>query len=149
MLALRAARVAPSPRTLTWLVRQPNRDGGFGFAGKGSESDVDDTGATLEALAGARVAGAPRTRSRAVAYLRRQQDRDGGFPSQPGESSNAQSTAWAVQGLDAAGADPASLHINGAVSPLAYLRSLIAANGSIRYARGDSSRRRCGSPARR
>ena len=106
VLALRAARVAPSPRTLTWLVRQPNRDGGFGFAGKGSESDVDDTGATLEALAGARVAGAPRARSRAVAYLRRQQDHDGGFPSQPGGGSNAQSTAWAIQGLDAIGGQP-------------------------------------------
>ena len=51
----------------------------------------------------ARAAGAV---SRAVAFLRRQQNRDGGFPSQPGRSSNAQSTAWAIQGLDAAGVSP-------------------------------------------
>ena len=136
VLALRGAGVAPSPRTLAWLVRQQDGDGGFGFAGRGSGSDVDDTGATLEALAGVRVAGAARVRSRAVSYLRRRQDRDGGFPSQPGEGSNSQSTAWAIQGLDASGVNPASLHLNGAISPLAYLRSLIAANGSVAYSRG-------------
>jgi hypothetical protein len=75
-------------------------------------------------------------RARAITYLRRHQNRDGGFPSEPGQTSNAQSTAWAVQGLDAAGADPASLHRGGSPSPLAYLRSLIAPNGSLRYARG-------------
>ena len=42
----------------------------------------------------------------------------------------------AVQGLLAAGADPSSLHRKGAPSPLDYLRSLIAGDGHIRYARG-------------
>ena len=134
ILALRAAGLTPAPRTLAWLARQQNRDGGFSFGTAGGQSDVDDTGAALEALA--RDPGAAGTRARALAYLRRRQDRDGGFPSQPGQGSNAQSTAWAVQGLDAAGVNPASLHRAGAPSPLAYLRSLIAANGSMRYARG-------------
>ena len=71
-----------------------------------------------------------------MAFLRRQQNRDGGFPSQPGMGSNAQSTAWAIQGLDAAGVSPAGLHRGGAVSPLAYLDSLVAANGAVRYSRG-------------
>ena len=84
------------------------RDGGFSFTGGGGSSDVDDTGAALEALAG--EPGARGREPRAVAYLRRQQDRDGGFPSQAGMSSNAQSTAWAIQGLDAAGVSPATLH---------------------------------------
>jgi energy-coupling factor transport system substrate-specific component len=137
VLALRSAGIVPSRRTLAWLVRQQGHDGGFGFAGAGSESDVDDTGATLEALAGARVAGVWRLRARAVGYIRRYQDRDGGFPSQPGGGSNAQSTAWAIQGLDAAGVNPASLHLHGSASPLAYLRRLTAANGSVSYARGD------------
>ena len=137
VLALRSAGVAPSRRTLAWLVRQQNHDGGFGFAGAGSESDVDDTGATLEALAGASVAGVSQTRSRAVGYIRRHQDRDGGFPSEPGQGSNAQSTAWAIQGLDAAGVNPDSVHLHGSSAPLAYLRGLTAANGSIDYARGD------------
>ena len=54
----------------------------------------------------------------------------------PGAGSNAQSTAFAVQGLIAAGVDPSSLHRRGAPSPLDYLRSLIAADGHVRYARG-------------
>jgi energy-coupling factor transport system substrate-specific component len=134
VLALRAADVTPGRRTLAWLVRQQDSDGGFSFARAGAQSDIDDTGATLEALA--RDPAARAARARAITYLRRHQDRDGGFPSQPGQGSNAQSTAWAVQGLDAAGADPASLHRGGSPSPLAYLRSLIAPNGSLRYARG-------------
>ena len=80
--------------------------------------------------------GAAQRPRRAVAYIRRQQDRDGGFPGQPGAGSNAQSTAWAVQGLIAAGVNPGALHRGGAPSPLAYLRSLIAADGHVRYSRG-------------
>ena len=105
VLALRSAGVPPTRRTLAWLVRQQDRDGGFSFAGAGSDSDVDDTGATLEALAGARVPGAAAARSRAVTYIRGQQDRDGGFQSFPGAGSNAQSTAWAIQGLEAVGVE--------------------------------------------
>jgi energy-coupling factor transport system substrate-specific component len=134
VLALRSTGAPPGARTLRWLLAQPDADGGFGFAGAGSSSDVDDTGAVLEALAGDRAAG--RVISRAVAYLRRQQDRDGGFPSQSGMGSNAQSTAWAIQGLDAVGVSPAGFHRDGAVSPVAYLDALTATNGAVRYASG-------------
>ena len=136
VLALRADGVSASGRTLRWLVRQQDRDGGFSFGGAGGASDVDDTGAALEALAGDPGAGS--TRSRAVAFLRRQQNHDGGFPSQPGMDSNAQSTAWAIQGLDAAGVSPASLHRGGAIPPLAYLDALVAPSGAVRYAHGVS-----------
>ena len=136
VLALRSAGVAPPAASLAWLVRQQDSDGGFNFATRGGLSDVDDTGATLEALAGAGGSAAARARTLAVAYIRRQQDRDGGFPGMPGAGSNAQSTAFGVQGLLAAGVDPSSLHRKGAPSPLDYLRSLIAGDGHIRYARG-------------
>ena len=134
VLALRSDGVGAPARTLRWLVHQQGSDGGFGFAGGGGSSDVDDTGATLEALAGDHAAAS--AISRAVGYLRGQQERDGGFPSQPGLSSNAQSTAWAIQGLDAAGVSPASLHRGGAISPLAYLDSLVGSDGAVRYSRG-------------
>jgi Prenyltransferase and squalene oxidase repeat len=136
ILALRAAGVAVPARTDGWLLAQQNHDGGFGFARRGGSSDVDDTGAALEALAslpGSRAAG---VRARAIAYVRRQQDHDGGFPSQPGEGSNAQSTAWAVQGLDAAGVSPSGVRHAGGPSPLAYLQSLIGRDGAVAYARG-------------
>ncbi len=133
VLALRSARVPAPARTISWIVRQQDGDGGFNFATAGATSDVDDTGATLEALAGV---GGARVRERAVDFIRGQQNSDGGFPSQPGGPSNAQSTAWAVQGLLAAGVDPGSLHRGNAVSPLAFLSSLTGPDGHVEYSRG-------------
>jgi hypothetical protein len=71
-----------------------------------------------------------------VSFLRHQQDRDGGFPSEPGGGSNAQSTAWAIQGLVASGVSPAGFRVAGGSTAIAYLLSLAGPNGSIRYARG-------------
>jgi energy-coupling factor transport system substrate-specific component len=138
IFALRA--VGHSPRfgaireAAGWIERQQNPDGGFGFGGRGSASDVDDTGAALQALAGAgarnrRVLGA------AIGYLTRSQNPDGGFPQRYGGESNAQSSAWAVQGLIAGGRAPAAVRRNGSRSPIGYLESLQAPGGSIRYSR--------------
>jgi hypothetical protein len=126
VLALRAARSAVPSSMLGWLIRQQGRDGGFNYATAGGASDIDDTGAVLEALAGAER---PAT-ARAVRFIDAQQDRDGGFPSEQGSGSNAQSTAWAVQGLLAA-------HAGGRTvgRALAYLSSLIAPDGHVRYSR--------------
>ena len=114
-----------------WLAHQQNRDGGFGYAARGSASDVDDTGAALQAVVAASAPDGPVV-SGAVNYLVRNQQADGGYPQQRGGLTNAQSTAWAVQGLIAAGRDPS--HVSrGGRSPLDYLRSLVAADGSVRY----------------
>ncbi len=123
VLALRAAGAPVNAATNNWLANQQDSDGGFNFARRGGSSDVDDTGAALEALG---------PNGRAVSFLHSQQNGDGGFPSQPGGPSNAQSTAWAVQGLIAAGAGLGGLHHG---SPLDYLRSLIAADGHVQYSR--------------
>jgi energy-coupling factor transport system substrate-specific component len=138
ILALRAAGYPPaSPvvhHALLWLGRQQNLDGGFGFGARGGPSDVDDTAAALQALvaAGARSGAAP---ARAGAFLLRSQNPDGGYPQLPGGSSNAQSTSWAVQGLVAAGRDPARVTREGSRSPVGYLATLLAADGSVRYSR--------------
>ncbi|MGH2859071.1 MAG: hypothetical protein ACRDMJ_16475, partial [Solirubrobacteraceae bacterium] len=136
VLALRGAGAGVPARMLAWLAVQQDRDGGFSFAGRGGASDVDDTGAALQALAADRAASA--VRRQAVSFLRRQQNRDGGLPSLPGMSSNSQSTAWAVQGLLAAGVAPSEFRRAGGPSPLDYLRSLAGSNGAIAYARGMS-----------
>jgi energy-coupling factor transport system substrate-specific component len=117
-----------------WIEQQQNADGGFGFGGHGSPSDVDDTGTALQALvdAGARNAHAL---GAAADYLIRSQNLDGGFPQQYGSESNAQSTAWAIQGLIAAGRNPGSVRRRGSRSPEGYLESLLAPGGSIRYSR--------------
>ena len=126
VLALRAAGVVVPANTVGWLIRQQDADGGFNFGTAGGASDVDDTGAVLEALGGPRG----RATVRAVRFIDAQQGADGGFPSQAGSGSNAQSTAWAVQGLLAAGAGGKPVG-----RALAYLTSLIAPDGHIRYSR--------------
>jgi prenyltransferase beta subunit len=137
VLALKAAGYgANTPRlraAARWLVRQQNTDGGFGFATRGGPSDVDDTAAAVQALVTARIQGGATARARR--YLLRAQNLDGGFPQQPGDDSNAQSTAWAIQGLTAAGADVRNFSRQGSRSPGAYLDSLVAADGSVRYSR--------------
>jgi energy-coupling factor transport system substrate-specific component len=130
ILAFRAAGIAPHAATTRWLVRQHDRDGGFNYLGAGGSSDIDDTGAVLEALG----TGAASVSARAVRFIEAHQNRDGGFPSQPGGLSNAQSTAWGVQGLLASGAgDRTARH--AVQRALAYLRSLTASDGHVRYSR--------------
>jgi hypothetical protein len=94
---------------------------------------VDDTAAALQALA--TLGGRKAALRRAAGYIRGVQNTDGGLPQQRGGSSNAQSTAWAIQGLVAAGVPLGSVRRNGAPTPLAYLRSLVGANGAVRYSR--------------
>ncbi|HEX5310114.1 MAG TPA: prenyltransferase/squalene oxidase repeat-containing protein [Solirubrobacteraceae bacterium] len=135
ILALRAAGESAGSTAVNgaarWLAHQQNPDGGFGYAARGTASDVDDTGAALQAVVAASVPDGPVVSS-AVGYLQHAQNSDGGYPQERGGLSNAQSTAWAAQGLIAAGRNPSSVR-RGGRSPLDYLRSLAAANGSVRY----------------
>ena len=138
VLALRSARVpardAQIRAAATWLARQQNRDGGWGFATKGGGSDVDDTAAVVQALAAAGRRSGPPVK-RALAFLRRNQNPDGGFPLLPGQGSNAMSTGWAIQALVAAGVRPQRVRRGGARSPLAYLRSLVGGSGVVQFSR--------------
>ena len=85
------------------------------------------TGATRQALAVVGRGQSPAAR-RAVDWLRANQNDDGGFGQFRGRDSNAQSTAYAVQGLVAADAGGAVLS-----RALAYLRGLQRGDGSIAY----------------
>ncbi len=113
VLALRSAGMAPAPaHDRLAAARQQNSDGGFGFAAAERSSDLDDTGAVLEALAGVPGAGrGPRARRGVPAP--RSRTATAALPRQPGAGSNAQSTAWAIQGLLAAGVPPASVRHGG------------------------------------
>jgi energy-coupling factor transport system substrate-specific component len=138
ILALRAAgrsrRDGTVRRAASWVLRQANADGGFSFATRGSPSGIDDTGAAIQGLAAAGLR-TTRTVRRAADYLVARQSPDGGFPLVRGAGSNAQSTAWAIQGLLAAGRDPARVRRGGGRDGLAYLRSLTAPDGEVRYSR--------------
>jgi energy-coupling factor transport system substrate-specific component len=137
-LAYRAGGLTASApgvrRTRAWIASQQNPDGGFNTFGRGGPSGVDDTASAIEGLAAA-GAGGSRTVSRAVGFLRRVQNPDGGYPLIPGDRSNAQSTAYVVQGFVAAGRDPGAVRRAGSRSPLQLLRTLIAPDGSVRYSR--------------
>lgn len=140
LLALRAAGRSPKSRAIkgsaAWLGQQQNADGGFSFATRGGGSFVDETGAALQGLV---AAGKRRSRriARALAYLRTAQNDEGGFGQSAGYRSNAQSTAWAVQGIVAAGADPARFG-HTSRSPLSFLASLRQPDGSYRYSRSSA-----------
>ena len=131
ILALEAAgRTGGNARSAAWLRGAANGDGGWGFV-KRAQSDPDSTGAVLQALtAGGGSGGAL---AAGVRYLRGAQRGGGGFALSGGQV-NAQSTAWAVQGLIAAGVRPRKVR-SGGRSPLDYLASLRAGDGHYRYSR--------------
>jgi energy-coupling factor transport system substrate-specific component len=139
VFALRAAGYSSHSATIRaaagWLAREQDKDGGFGFATAGGGSDVDDTAAVLQALHAAGVSSRGASIARGVAYLLRAQNPDGGYPQQIGGSSNAQSTAWAIQGLIAAGREVGAVRRQGSRTPVEYLESLVQSDGSVRYSR--------------
>lgn len=109
--------------TTRFILAQQTRAGGFAWYAHG-QPDSNDTAAALEALRVAGVNGAPVTR--AVKFLRTFQNRDGGFELTHGRGSDAQSTAWAIQGFVAAGVRPPR-------AAFAYLARLKRPDGSYRY----------------
>lgn len=127
ILALRAggagsAAVEPS---ISWLVKVQNGDGGWGDT-PGSASTADGTGAAMQAIPGTKAA------RRGLTYLRKHQRSSGGFPLGGSGGVNAQSTAWAVQGMLAVGAEPDSVRKKGK-SPLDYLTARQEPDGHFRY----------------
>ncbi len=110
-----------------WLLAQQNADGGYGFIAS-AQSDTDDTGAVLQALAAAGRRGSGQAQ-KAVAYLRKTQNADGGWGQMAGRSSNTQSTAWVVQGLVAMRISPDSV----GAGPVRYIQRLQRRDGHVRY----------------
>ena len=131
ILALRRSGVSASSGTIRtaarWLERHQNSDGGFNVGGRGA-SGIDDTGYAAQALARGRAAAAPRAPRRASSPASRA--RRAASRSARGGAPNAQSTAYAVQGLVAAGG-----HERAVRRGQAYIRSLTEPNGLVRYSR--------------
>lgn len=122
VLAFRAAG-EPVPRgAVGWLLARQMRAGGWGWTA--GAADSNDTAAVVEALHAAGVHGRPIRR--ALSFLLRYRNRDGGFELTAGRGSDAQSTAWAIQAFLAVGKRPP----RGA---FAYLKRLQRPDGSFRY----------------
>ena len=125
ILALRQAGEKAPLGAMRFVLRRQASSGGWAWYA-GGRPDSNDTAAAVQALRSAGVGGAPIRR--ALAYLQRLRNGDGGFELTPGRGSDTQSTAWAVQAFVAAG-KPVP---RGA---LAYLRSMRRTDGSFRYSR--------------
>jgi squalene-hopene cyclase-like protein/prenyltransferase/squalene oxidase-like repeat protein len=131
ILALRQAGEPAPPVLVRAVLRAQTPSGGWSWL-RGGAPDSNDTAAAIQALRAAGVRGKPI--DRAVAFLRRHQNRDGGFELTMDRGSDAPSTAWAIQALLAAGREPGA-------AAFAYLRRLQRPDGSVRYSvRYDSSR---------
>jgi hypothetical protein len=125
-----------------WVVAAQDEDGGWYYSGKRPSSEVDMTGAALEALVAAgppsgaeELAADEESIAKGLEYLRRSQLADGGFPALPGErESNVASTAWAVQGIWATGGNPEEWKVGSAGrEPLDYMESMQQPDGHIRW----------------
>jgi hypothetical protein len=122
----------------TWtaaLMAHPAAGGGWGFLFSADEADPDSTGLALEALA---AAGVPRDApavTAALAWLDAHQSSDGGWPHDPGDTSNANSTAYAAQGIVAAGEDPTGPRwtTTTQANPVTYLASLQRPDGRFAF----------------
>jgi Prenyltransferase and squalene oxidase repeat len=124
-IALRAAGATGSlDRSISWLVKVQNADGGWGDV-PGSPSTADGTAAAMEAMPGTDAA------QHGLDYLRKHQRSDGGFAIGGNGAVNSQSTAWAAQGMLAVGADPGSTQ--GGKSALEYLDARQAGDGHYSY----------------
>ncbi len=119
-----------------WLIGQQENNGSWSWKDKGSQGEVDTTGAAIEAL---NAAGMHDTaaQERAFKYLHEAQEPDGGFPEFPGEGeANVASTAWATQGIWSAGQNPETwlTHSDQATEePLGYMAALQQPDGHIEW----------------
>lgn len=118
-----------------WLIAAQNPDGSWSPQNPKTEAgEVDMTGAALEALGAPGQPAPGESQQKALKYLHEAQEPDGGFPEWPGEGeSNVASTAWAVQGLWAAGENPENWVKGSDREPLDYMESLQQPDGQIRY----------------
>jgi len=127
IIALRAGGAGSGAvdSSISWLVKVQNGDGGWGDT-PDSVSTADGTGAAMQAIPGTSAA------KEGLAYLRKHQRSSGGFPTGGSGGVNSQSTAWAVQGMLAVGADPGSVR-KGGNSALDYLTARQEPDGHFRY----------------
>jgi energy-coupling factor transport system substrate-specific component len=126
-IALRAAGATGGlDATLSWLGNVQNGDGGWGDLPDKPPSNADVTGSVMQAIPSTKAA------QSGLTYLRKHQRSGGGFATGGSGAVNSQSTAWAIQGIVAVGADPANVDADGS-SGLDYLAARQAGDGHYRY----------------
>jgi prenyltransferase beta subunit len=145
LLALVAARQSLDGDVVTetrrWLAAAQNVDGGWGIQ-NGAGSSVDQTAAAVQALVAGGLSISNATVQQAIGFLRAAQRPDGGFGEYLASTkSNAESTAWTVQAIEAVRQEPTGDGwVRNGHDPLEYLRSLRKPDGSFAHAKGSTGR---------
>ena len=108
----------------TYIKEQQRQDGDWG--------DVDSTAAAVMALISAGEHSDSSSIAAALSFLKTMQTEDGGF--QSWGTTNAASTAWAIDAIVIAGQDPTSIEWKqGGKSPIDFLLSLQQTNGAFAW----------------
>lgn len=126
ILALKAAGATIPAAAKRTLLGDQNRDGSWPVA-PGSDGDSNLTASGIMAAVAAGIAPNSTVIVRAVTSLKRFRSQ-GGYALTVGSPPDAQSTAWVLQGLAAAGKRDRAAE--------AYLASLQRSNGAVAYQRG-------------
>jgi hypothetical protein len=140
MIGLAATGEAIPPAAVDFLAGARSPRGGWGFTAGADEADADSTGLAIQALRAAGMPSASPPIAEALDFLDRSQSTDGGWSH--GGPSNANSTAYAVQGILAAGEDPQAGRWRvdpsggdpaGGANPVAFLLSTQRAEGHFAF----------------
>ncbi len=138
LLALAATGQPVPEAAVAWLRNAQTPEGGWGWDGSptSGNADTNSTALAVQALVAAGLPADDPAIVRALEYLHTQQNEDGGFPyakpSPWGSDTDANSTAYVIQALVAAGQDPegAAWTVNGH-TPMTALLSLRLPNGAF------------------
>ncbi|WP_338696065.1 prenyltransferase/squalene oxidase repeat-containing protein [Streptomyces sp. Q6] len=122
--------VHPAKKAVDWLTGQQCADGGFAaFRADPSAAcdaktpvDSNSTAAAVQALAA--VGGHDAQVDKGVAWLKKNQNKDGGWGYNPGGASDGNSTSVAIGALAAAGEKPADVKAASGKTPLDALAAL-------------------------
>ncbi len=139
VMALIEAGYAPDSQiittTVSYIEDNQSEDGGWSWATPFNdyyfESDPDNTAAAIMALKSAGRSSHDPVIKKGLEYLESIQDESGGFGSYG--VVNSGSTAWVVSALNALDINPAEWEVSGK-SPIDYLKSMQAADGSFKFA---------------
>ncbi len=130
---------AISPLVARFIRDAQAPDGGWGFGTSASSGDVDMTGAAIASLCAAGATPDDAAVAAGLDFLEAaQNESNGGFDS-AFLGSNADSTAWVVDGLRRCGIDPQAPRwtTSSGATPLDFLVSLQRDDGAFRWRPGD------------
>ena len=114
-----------------FIINNQNSDGGWGWI-VGDVSDADNTAAAISALLAAGQSSSSQVITDALAYLKSQQQNDGGFSSEG--STNAGVDTWAINAIVDVGQSPvADAWRKSGNNPIGHLLSLQDTDGAFKW----------------